>query len=254
MMNKKVPSNVPAIYPAIKRFGDVFVSILLLIIASPLLLIIAIGIKLSSRGQIFFSQVRTGRANHEFRIFKFRTMSQDSENSGPLITSGDDDRITPFGRILRRTKMDELPQLINVLKGDMSLVGPRPQVPRFTDQFSGDKHDIILHVRPGITGPTQLKFRNEEEMLAGIEDREQYYILHLLPVKCKMDVDYVVNRNFSYDVHILYKTIGIFLNGVLGRTSQAELQPQFSYALTTTFTPPRVDSSEETETAATGTD
>lgn len=181
-------------------------------------------------------------------------MIQDSENCGPLITSGDDARITPCGRILRRTKMDELPQLFNVLKGDMSLVGPRPQVPRFADQFGGDNHDIILHVRPGITGPTQLIFRNEEDMLAGIEDREEYYICNLLPVKCKMDVDYVENRNFSYDLHILFQTVGIFLNGVISKSSRADFQPQLSYALAAKYTPPHSAASEDAEVAATGTD
>ncbi len=254
MMNRNRYSPFQICYPLIKRLGDIFASLLLLLIASPLLIIVAIWIKVSSHGGVFFSQVRTGRNNHQFRIYKFRTMLKDSENCGPLITSGDDARITPFGRILRRTKMDELPQLFNVLKGDMSLVGPRPQVPKFTDQFGGDNHDIILHVRPGITGPTQLRFRNEEEMLAGIEDREAYYICNLLPVKCKMDVDYVENRNFSYDVHILFKTIGIFLNGVLGRSSRSELQPQFSYALTAKYTHPRTEPSEEPEVVATGTE
>ena len=191
MMNRNRYSRFQIIYPVIKRLGDIFASLLLLLIAGPLLIIVAIWIKLSSQGGVFFSQVRTGRNNCPFRIYKFRTMIQDSENCGPLITSGDDDRITPFGRILRRTKMDELPQLFNVLKGDMSLVGPRPDVPVQRSLYSDADWAQRCSVRPGITGLAQALLRSE-----GTEAQ-----------RLELDLRYVRQCHLWLDLKIMWWTL-----------------------------------------------
>jgi lipopolysaccharide/colanic/teichoic acid biosynthesis glycosyltransferase len=122
-----------------------------------------------------------------------------------------------LGRFLRNNKLDELPQLFNVIRGDMSLVGPRPQVPRFVDEFQPEHRAIVLAVRPGITGPTQLKFRCEEQMLQGRPDRERYYIEKLLPIKCQLDVEYVQNRSLGLDLQVLWETANVVLMGMLRR-------------------------------------
>lgn len=200
-------------YDAAKRTIDVVVgSSLLVVLAIPLVLV-AVVVRMTSRGAALFTQERVGVGGRNFRIYKFRTMVQASEQHGPLITASGDKRITPIGRILRKTKVDELPQLINVVRGDMSLVGPRPQVPRFVDRFPEEYRDTVLAVRPGITGPTQLRFRHEEEMLAGQPNREQYYIDVLLPVKCRLDAEYVQTKSISYDLLVVAQTGMIFLRG-----------------------------------------
>ena len=202
---------------SMKRIFDVAVSAALLTLFSPVFLVIAALIRCTSKGSIFYKQERVGRGSRIFMVWKFRTMTLDADRCGPLITASDDVRITPIGRYLRKNKIDELPQLWNVLVGDMSLVGPRPQVPRFVDAFPPDQRDIILSVRPGITGPTQLEFRDEEKMLKGRADREGYYIAHLLPTKCRMDVEYVHNRSFSYDLSIFWETGKIILLSLVRR-------------------------------------
>ena len=193
-------------YDGMKRIFDVVVGLVLLTILSPIFIVTALAVRLSSKGSIFYKQERVGRCHRLFFVWKFRTMYSDADRNGPLITSSDDDRITAIGKYLRKNKIDELPQLWNVIVGDMSLVGPRPQVPRFVNAFPSDQRAIIMSVRPGITGPTQLKFRDEEKMLEGQIDREGYYIEHLLPIKCQMDVDYVQHRSFISDLRVLFKT------------------------------------------------
>ena len=193
-------------YEAAKRVFDVVVCLALLTLFLLPFLAIAAAILCTSRGAVFYKQVRVGRSNRMFLVWKFRTMYSDADRCGPLITSSDDCRITPIGKYLRNLKMDELPQLWNVVRGDMSLVGPRPQVPRFVDQFPSEQRDIIMTVRPGITGPTQLQFRDEEKMLKGQPNREDYYIERLLPIKCQMDVDYVHQRSFGLDFSVLWET------------------------------------------------
>jgi lipopolysaccharide/colanic/teichoic acid biosynthesis glycosyltransferase len=221
MSNEHAPRPIhrahSGLYECVKRAFDLVAGCILLLFFSPLLLLIAFLVRRSSPGPVFFRQVRVGRLDRPFLIYKFRTMFTDADQNGPQITATDDERITPLGRILRNTKLDELPQLINVVKGDMSLVGPRPQVPRFVDEFPLDDRAIVLAVRPGITGPTQLKFRHEEVMLEGVEDREQYYIENLLPLKCRMDVEYVQNRSAVYDAVILLETTALFTRGTFRR-------------------------------------
>jgi len=221
------------LYEGFKRLFDLVMGSALLLIFSPLLLGIALLIKRRSPGPVFFRQVRVGRGDRLFLIYKFRTMTVDADQNGPQITSSDDSRVTPLGRFLRNTKLDELPQLINVVKGDMSLVGPRPQVPRFVDEFRPDHRSIVLAVRPGITGPTQLTFRHEERLLEGQPDPEQYYIERLLPIKCAMDAEYVRQRCWSYDLRVLGKTAFLFLRSWLRRLRRKESEPAYTEAIVT---------------------
>jgi lipopolysaccharide/colanic/teichoic acid biosynthesis glycosyltransferase len=189
-----------------KRFFDVIISLPALFFLSPLFLFIAFFIKIDSRGGVFFRQTRIGRNFIPFQIYKFRTMQPDSENGGLLITVGGDPRRTNFGRILRKTKFDELPQLFNVLKGEMSLVGPRPEVEKYVNQFRDDYWDI-LKVRPGITDDSSIIFRGEEELLKNQPEPEEYYVKHLLPRKIHMGKAYVNNISFDNDLRLIMKTL-----------------------------------------------
>ena len=191
----------------LKRITDIFISLFGLIILSPLFLIIAIIIKTESPGPVFFRQVRVGKDEIKFQIFKFRTMKINSENNGPNITVKDDKRITPLGNYLRKYKLDELPQLINVLSGDMSLVGPRPEVPKFVDLYPDPIKKKVFSVRPGITDPASIIFRNENELLAQIPDPEKYYTENIMPEKLRYYVEYIENRNFLLDFNIIVNTL-----------------------------------------------
>ncbi len=205
--------RLPAIRPAdslIRRFLDAGIALTLLILLLPVLLFAALLVLVTSRGALFYRQKRVGRNGELFDICKFRTMQTGADRHGPSVTSADDCRITPAGRFLRRSKLDELPQLWNVVRGDMSLVGPRPQVPRFVDCFDPSLRRLVLHVRPGITGPTALHFRHEESLLADKADRESFYIEQILPVKLEMDAEYVRNRTLGTDMRILTQTAWIF--------------------------------------------
>lgn len=213
--NECAPNAVSKpVFDAAKRAFDIAAGSLLLLVLSPVMLLAAWLIRRQSPGPALFRQVRTGLGGRHFRIYKFRTMHCDADRGGPLITSADDPRITPVGRFLRGCKMDELPQLINVVRGDMSLVGPRPQVPLFVDQFPAEQRVIILSVRPGVTGPTQLRYRNEEMLLEGRADREQFYVEHIMPLKCELDVAYVLGRNVGVDARALAETAWLAVRGV----------------------------------------
>jgi lipopolysaccharide/colanic/teichoic acid biosynthesis glycosyltransferase len=203
----------------LKRLFDFVVASILLVIALPIFLIVAGLVAFTSRGPLFYRQKRVGRDGRLFEIFKFRTMRQDADRTGPSVTSADDDRITKIGRILRVTKLDEIPQLFNVIRGDMSLVGPRPQVPRFVEHFNPDLRELVLRVRPGITGPTALRFRNEEQMLANQPDRETYYIHTILPIKLEMDAEYVRSCSLYEDVRILFATAKLLAGGTRQRSA-----------------------------------
>ena len=186
-----------------KRSFDLVFSLVGLIIVSPILLLIAVLIKLTSKGPIFFKQERIGKGGKPFSIFKFRTMVSNAESEGPKITAKNDSRITSIGSILRWAKLDELPQLINVLMGNMSVVGPRPEVPNMVDYYT-DEQKQVLSVKPGIIGANQILARNESDMYPeGIEDTEIYYVKHILPEKLKIDLDYVKKSSFRYDMKIL---------------------------------------------------
>jgi lipopolysaccharide/colanic/teichoic acid biosynthesis glycosyltransferase len=186
-----------------KRSFDFLCAIFGLIIILPILLLVAIAVKLSSRGSVFFRQQRTGQFGELFRIFKFRTMKIDNEGQGSNLTAAGDPRITPFGSWLRKTKLDELPQLLNVLLGDMSLVGPRPEVPEFTATYS-EAQKKVLEVRPGITGPSANVY--EEELLSRQANKEKFYAETVLPAKLKIDLSYCENISFTGDLNVLLFT------------------------------------------------
>lgn len=187
-----------------KRLFDLVCATAGLIIASPLLALIALAVVGTSRGPVFFRQERIGRGFAPFRIVKFRTMFEGID--GPLVTSRGDRRVTPVGRLLRRTKLDELPQLWNVVCGDMSLVGPRPEVRRYVEMFRAD-YAVILQARPGITDPASLKFRREELLLAAASDPEAKYVTEILPQKIAMAKEYVRTRSFAGDLVLILRTV-----------------------------------------------
>ena len=189
-----------------KRIFDIFFSVLGLICLSPLFLIVAILIKLTSQGPVFFKQERIGKNFRPFLLYKFRTMVPNAAQRGPLITTGDDKRITKIGRILRKTKIDELPQLINVLKGDMSLVGPHPEVRKYVEMYKKD-YEEILKIRPGITDVASLKFRDEKESMEGKGNHEEYYAHVILPEKIKLAKEYLKKMSLWFDIKLILKTI-----------------------------------------------
>lgn len=192
-----------------KRLVDVVVAGTGLAVLSPVLLIVALGVRLGSRGPIIFRQERVGRDGLPFRIHKFRTLR--TGLGGPLISATHDPRATRVGVVLRRTKLDELPQLLDVLVGDMSLVGPRPEVPRYVARWPIEARETILSVRPGITDPASIALRNESDELASAADPEDYYVTTLLPRKVVMYVDYVTSRTLVGDLRILVATVGAVL-------------------------------------------
>ncbi len=189
-----------------KRIFDIIFSLFGLVVLSPLFLVIAFLIVLDSKGGIFFLQERIGRYGQPFKIFKFRTMYKDAEKKGQLTVGSRDPRITKVGYWLRKTKMDELPQLINVLKGDMSFVGPRPEVKKYVDLYNEEQKQV-LNVRPGITDFASIVFRNENDLLAGSNDPERLYVEKIMPTKLKLNMKYIEDRNLLLDVKIILKTV-----------------------------------------------
>ncbi len=188
----------------IKRAFDVVFSIGILIVLSPVFLGLALIIKLTSRGPVFYKATRSGQNGETFKLYKFRSMVVDADKSGPGITTAGDARITRIGRILRKTKLDELPQFINVLKGEMSLVGPRPEDPRYVALYTPEQR-TVLSVRPGITSPASVYYRDEESMLTG-DDWEQQYVEEIMPAKLSIDLDYARKGDITEDVVIIWRT------------------------------------------------
>jgi len=191
----------------IKRAFDVLAAVGGLIVLSPLLIGVAIAIDLTSKGPVFFRQVRIGRHGVPFRIFKFRTMTGAEPISGPILTIGHNPRITPIGAFLRDSKIDELPQLINVVLGDMSLVGPRPEVPKYVEKWTDEQRAIILSVRPGVTGPASLQFVNQTELLAQYENPEEAYEKIIMQQKLQICADYIRTATFATDLRLIWQTI-----------------------------------------------
>jgi lipopolysaccharide/colanic/teichoic acid biosynthesis glycosyltransferase len=190
-----------------KRLFDVFASAFGLILASPLMLAIAAAVRLESGGPAWFRQDRVGRGGKIFKILKFRSMYCSPHERGAELTAANDQRITAVGSFLRRTKLDELPQLINVLKGDMSLVGPRPEVARYVEMYPAAIRRLILSVRPGITDEASIKFRNEDQMLGDSAGAEQRYIEQILPLKLDLYASYARQNTFLGDLRILSRTL-----------------------------------------------
>ncbi len=193
-----------------KRIFDILVSGIGLLCLSPLLLIVAIWIKLDSPGPIFYRQVRVGRYNKDFRIFKFRSMRIGSDKGSLVTIGGRDPRITRSGYFIRKFKIDELPQLINVLVGDMSLVGPRPEVRHYVNYWTPEQMHV-LDVRPGITDPASIKYRNENELLAQAEDPEKYYIDVIMQEKIKLYLEYAEKSSFWYDIKLIFQTFWVII-------------------------------------------
>jgi len=203
----------------LKRGFDIFGAILLLLLLSPLMIAVAILVKLTSRGPVLFRQRRPGKNGHEFTILKFRTMIDGRRHEGPAVTRPSDPRVTSFGQFMRRWKLDEFPQLFNVIRGDMSLVGPRPLTQHREQPFMQKEASCVLSVRPGITSQATVKFRNEEELLAPFssEQVEEVYMRAIMPVKMKMNLEYLQGANFISDLRIVLKTISRVFNPQEGK-------------------------------------
>lgn len=194
-----------------KRAFDIIASGLGLIVLSPLFLILAIWIKLDSKGPVFYRQVRVGRNNKDFRIFKFRSMRMGADKGSLVTIGGRDPRVTRSGYWIRKFKLDELPQLINVFVGNMSLVGPRPEVRHYVDYWTPEQMHV-LDVRPGITDPASIKFRNENELMEQAEDPEKYYIEVIMQEKIKLYLEYVEKHSFLYDIRLIFKTFWVIVS------------------------------------------
>ena len=192
-----------------KRAFDLLLAGLGLVLLAPLLLAIAVAIRLESPGPVFFRQDRIGRRGVPFRIHKFRTMRHDPLHAGPQITVGADARITRLGAFLRHTKLDELPQLLDVLRGAMSLVGPRPEVPRYVALYPAELRDVVLSVRPGITDLASIEYRDEAAALARAADPEREYIEVVMPKKLALAALYVRTRTWAGDARLIWRTLRV---------------------------------------------
>lgn len=194
-------------WPAAKRAVDVVAASVGLVLLSPVLVVTACAVRLDSPGPILFRQRRIGRHFEPFEIYKFRTMVVDAPERGRPLTAGEDPRITRLGRLLRKTKLDELPQLINVLRGEMSLVGPRPEVPEYVELFR-DEYAAILQVRPGITDLASLVYRDEATLLGQSDDPEAEYVKRILPHKLALAKEYCRRSSLALDVKVIVRTLG----------------------------------------------
>ena len=189
----------------LKRSFDVFASGGGLILLSPLLLFIAIWIKCDSKGPVFYRQVRVGKNNKDFRIYKFRSMRIDADKEGLITIGGRDPRVTRAGYYIRKYKLDELAQLINVFVGDMSLVGPRPEVRKYVDLYTPEQMHV-LDVRPGVTDLASIRYRNENELLEKAENPDKYYVEVIMQDKLRINLDYIQNQTFVCDIKLILKT------------------------------------------------
>jgi homopolymeric O-antigen transport system permease protein len=215
-----------------KRVFDLVIALLGLVVFSPVLILAAVLVKLDSPGPVFFRQKRIGKGFQPFFIYKFRTMVYDAPHKGGAITVGADPRITRLGRILRKSKVDELPQLFNILRGEMSFVGPRPEVPQYVELFRQD-YEEILQILPGVTDLSSLKYRNEAEILQHAENPEEEYVAHVLPDKIKLAREYLLWSSFFFDLRMIFKTVlalvrdrvdDLSLPGELRRTTDVIIQ------------------------------
>lgn len=190
-----------------KRIFDIFFSIIGLILLFPFFLIIALMILIDSPGGVFFKQQRVGKDNVDFYLFKFRSMKTGADKRGLLTVGERDSRITRMGYFIRKYKIDELPQLLNVLRGDMSLVGPRPEVRKYVDLYD-DNQKVVLKVKPGVTDYASILYSNENELLAKAANPEQMYIEEILPAKLKLNIKYINDHGFFGDLKIIFETFG----------------------------------------------
>ena len=189
----------------LKRIFDIIASGCGLIVLSPLFIILAIWIKWDSKGPVFYKQVRVGRNNKDFKLYKFRSMRVGADKAGLITVGGRDPRVTRSGYYIRKYKLDEFPQLINVFLGDMSLVGPRPEVRKYVDMYTPEQMHV-LDVRPGITDLASIRYRNENELLEKAEDPDKYYIEVIMQDKLRINLEYVANHSFWYDIKLIFGT------------------------------------------------
>ena len=193
-------------YTFTKRIFDLFSSAICLLVFSPVLLFLAVWILVDSRGGVFYKQVRVGKNGKEFKLLKFRSMRPNSDKAGQL-TIGNDNRITKVGRFIRRTKLDELPQLINIIKGEMSVVGPRPEVPKYVAMYTPEQRQV-LQALPGLTDYASIQFIDEQTILGASPDPEKTYITEVMPQKLALNLQYINDRTFFLDIKLIFKTIG----------------------------------------------
>jgi len=197
------------LFQSLKRIFDIIIALFMLMILFPIFFLISLAIKMTSHGEVFYKGIRAGKNNVDFKIFKFRTMVIDAENIGGYSTALNDFRLSKIGRFLRKYKLDELPQFINIIKGDMSLVGPRPQVTYYTNQYAGDLK-LILSVKPGLTDLATLNFLDLDEVL-GSKNVDEKYAAEIEPIKNLLRLKYVKEQSFLLDIRILIETVfGIF--------------------------------------------
>jgi lipopolysaccharide/colanic/teichoic acid biosynthesis glycosyltransferase len=194
----------------VKRVFDVVVSFIILLLLSPFFLILAAAIKIDSKGPVFYRQIRVGSYNKDFKIFKFRTMVQDADKIGLPLTVGDDPRVTRVGHLIRKLRLDEFSQLLNVLNGTMSLVGPRPEVRKYVDAYT-DEYMATLLIRPGITATSSIAFKDEDKILNSADNAEEVYVEKILPPKMKYNLEYMKNITLLNDIKIMFQTVGAVL-------------------------------------------
>lgn len=195
-----------------KRTFDIIASGLGLLCLSPLFAVLAVWIKCDSKGPVFYRQVRVGKGNKDFRLFKFRSMRPDSDKLGLITVGGHDPRVTRSGYYIRKYKLDEFPQLINVFKGDMSLVGPRPEVRKYVDMYTPAQMHV-LDVRPGITSLASIRYRNENDILAASDDPDRTYIERVMPDKLAIDLEYVKRASLWNDIKLIFSTFKEIIAG-----------------------------------------
>lgn len=191
----------------VKRLFDIFSSLLGLVILLPFLIAISVLIFVNSRGGVFYRQIRVGKNGKDFKLWKFRTMQPDSDKNGLLTVGGRDARITSLGYYLRKYKLDELPQLMNVFVGEMSIVGPRPEVRKYVDLYTSEQLHV-LDVQPGITDYASIEYANENDLLAESSDPENKYIQQVMPAKLKLNMKYIAEKSLGTDLKIIFRTLG----------------------------------------------
>ena len=191
----------------VKRLFDIFSSLLGLVILFPFLIAISVLIFVNSRGGVFYRQIRVGKNGKDFKLWKFRTMQPDSDKNGLLTVGGRDTRITSLGYYLRKYKLDELPQLMNVFVGEMSVVGPRPEVRKYVDLYTSEQLQV-LDVQPGITDYASIEYANENDLLAESSDPENKYIQQVMPAKLKLNMKYIAEKSLGTDLKIIFRTLG----------------------------------------------
>lgn len=192
-------------YQAAKRIFDIISSLIGLVLFSPFFIIIALWIALDSKGGVFYKQIRVGKYGKHFKLLKFRSMRPNSDKAGQL-TVGNDNRVTSVGKFIRKTKLDEIPQLFNVIAGDMSIVGPRPEVPKYVDLYN-DEQKKALSVRPGLTDYASIEYLDEQELLGKSDNPEETYIQEIMPAKLSLNLKYIEDRNFFLDLKLIFKTV-----------------------------------------------